>query len=110
LIIEMDATNRQLLRRLLVDLDRPVLTAATGPEALLVADRYPGPIDLAVVDVTCEGGRSIASQLRERLPAMHALLLAQDQPIEPTPLDVLLREPFELSDVLKAAKALTKAQ
>ena len=41
MIIEMDATNRQLLRRLLADLDRPVLTAATGPEALLVASRYP---------------------------------------------------------------------
>ncbi|TAK16207.1 MAG: hypothetical protein EPO35_05770 [Acidobacteria bacterium] len=106
LIIEMDATNRQLLRRLLVDLERPVLTAATGPEALLVASRYPGPIDLAVIDVTCEGGRIIASQLRENLPGMRGLLLAQDQPIEPSPLDVLLREPFELGDVLRAARRL----
>jgi signal transduction histidine kinase len=106
LIIEMDATNRQLLRRLLVDLERPVLTAATGPEALLVAARYPGPIDLAVIDVTCEGGRTIASQLRENLPAMRGLLLAQDQPVEPSELDVLLREPFELGDVLRAARRL----
>jgi two-component system cell cycle sensor histidine kinase/response regulator CckA len=106
LIIEMDATNRQLLRRLLVDLERPVLTAATGPEALLVATRYPGPIDLAVVDVTCEGGRTIAAQLRENLPGMRGLLLAQDQPVEPSSLDVLLREPFELSDVLRAARHL----
>ena len=110
LIIEMDATNRQLLRRLLVDLERPVLTAATGPEALLVASRYPGPIDLAVVDVTCEGGRTIAAQLRENLPRMRGLLLAQDQPVEPSELDVLLREPFELSDVLRAARRLVFAK
>ena len=110
LIIEMDATNRQLLRRLLVDLERPVLTAATGPEALLVASRYPGPIDLSVIDVTCEGGRTIAAQLRENLPAMRALLLAQDQPIEPSDLDVLLREPFELGDVLREARRLVFAK
>lgn len=106
MIIEMDATNRQLLRRLLADLDRPVLTAATGPEALLVASRYPGSVDLAVIDVTCEGGRTVASQLRETQIRMHALLLAQDQPIDPYPGDVLLREPFELTDVLGTAKRL----
>lgn len=106
LIIEMDATNRQLLRRLLIDLERPVLTAATGPEALLVASRYPGPIDLAVVDVTCEGGRTVAAQLREKVPGMRGLLLAQDQPVEPSDLDVLLREPFELGDVLSEARRL----
>lgn len=106
MIIEMDATNRQLLRRLLADLERPVLTAATGPEALLVASRYPGAVDLAVIDVTCEGGRTVASQLRETQPGLHALLLAQDQPIDPYPGDVLLREPFELTDVLGTAKRL----
>jgi signal transduction histidine kinase/CheY-like chemotaxis protein len=109
LIIEMDATNRQLLRRLLVDLERPVLTAATGPEALLVATRYPGPIDLSVVDVTCEGGRTVTAQLRELMPGMRGLLLAQDQPVEPSELDVLLREPFELADVLRAARRLVFA-
>lgn len=35
---------------------------------------------------------------------MHALLLAQDQPIDMHPGDVLLREPFELTDVLGTAK------
>lgn len=106
MIIEMDATNRQLLRRLLADLDRPVLTAATGPEALLVAARYPGPVDLAVIDVTCEGGRTVAAQLRETQTHLRALLLAQDQPIDLYPGDVLLREPFELTDVLGTAKRL----
>jgi len=110
LIIEMDATNRQLLRRLLADLDRPVLTAATGPEALLVASRYPGPVSLAVVDVTCEGGRTIAAQLRETQPDMHTVLLAQDQPIDPFPGDVLLREPFELTDVLGSARRLLRTR
>ena len=38
--------------------------------------------------------------------AMRAVLLAQDQPIELHAGDVLLREPFELGDVLGTARRL----
>ncbi len=106
LIVEGDTTNRQLLRRLLTDLDRPVLATATAAEALLISGRYSGPIGLAVIDVTIENGRSLARRLREARPDLKVLLLAQDQPIDVEPGDELLREPFELTDVLTKAKAL----
>ncbi len=106
LIVEGDTTNRQLLRRLMTDLDRQVLATATAAEALLIAERYSGPIGLAVVDVTIENGRTLARRLRENRAEMKILLLAQDQPIDVEPGDALLREPFELTDVLDKAKAL----
>lgn len=106
LIVEGDTTNRQLLRRLLTDLERPVLATATAAEALLISSRYSGPIGLAVIDVTIENGRSLARRLRETRQDMKVLLLAQDQPIDVEPGDALLREPFELSDVISKAKAL----
>lgn len=106
LIVEGDTTNRQLMRRLLTDLDRPVLATATAAEALLIAERYSGPIGLAVIDVTIENGRTLARRLRETRPEMKVLLLAQDQPIDVEPGDELLREPFELADVISKAKAL----
>jgi signal transduction histidine kinase/CheY-like chemotaxis protein len=106
LIVEGDTTNRQLLRRLMTDLDRQVLATATAAEALLIAERYSGPIGLAVIDVTIENGRTLARRLRENRAEMKVLLLAQDQPIDVEPGDALLREPFELTDVLDKAKNL----
>jgi CheY-like chemotaxis protein len=106
LIVEGDTTNRQLLRRLLSDLDRPVLATATAAEALLISSRYSGPITLAVIDVTIENGRSLARRLRETRPGLKVLLLAQDQPIDAEEGDALLREPFELTDVLSRAREM----
>lgn len=106
LIVEGDTTNRQLLRRLLSDLERPVLATATAAEAMLIAGRYSGPIALAVIDVTIENGRTLSRSLREQRSSLKVLLLAQDQPIDTEAGDELLREPFELSDVLTKAKEL----
>jgi signal transduction histidine kinase/CheY-like chemotaxis protein len=106
LIVEGDTANRQLLRRLLSDLDHPVLATATSAEAVLIANRYSGPIRLAVIDVTIDGGRTLAGRLRETRRDIKVLLLAQDQPVELGEGDEILREPFELSDVLGRAKHL----
>jgi len=106
LIVEGDTTNRQLMRRLLTDLDRPVLATATAAEALLISERYSGAVGLAVIDVTIENGRTLARRLRETRTDMKVLLLAQDQPIDVEPGDALLREPFELTEVLAKAKTL----
>ncbi len=106
LIVDGEATNRQLLRRLLADLERPILATATTAEAIQIAQRYGAPIDVAVIDISIEDGRLLADQLRESRPSLRALLLAQDQPLEHAPHDALLREPFEMSDVLGAARKL----
>jgi signal transduction histidine kinase/CheY-like chemotaxis protein len=106
LIVEGDTTNRQLLRRLLSDLDRPVLATATAAEAMLISSRYTGPIALAVIDVTIENGRSLSKRLREHRAGLKVLLLAQDQPIDVEDGDQLLREPFELTEILDRAREL----
>ncbi len=106
LVIDTDPTNRQLLRRLLTDLDLPILTSASADEAQQVVARYPGAIGLAVVDVTSDGGRTVVGVLREQYPDLKAVLLAQDQPIDIGEQDMILREPFELSDVLNATRRL----
>jgi signal transduction histidine kinase/CheY-like chemotaxis protein len=106
LIVDGDTTNRQLMRRLLADMNAAVLATATAVEALMIAGRYTGRIDLAVIDVTIDGGRSLARRLRESRPDLKVLLLAQDQPLDLEPGDELLREPFELSDVRRKAREL----
>jgi two-component sensor histidine kinase/CheY-like chemotaxis protein len=106
MIVEGDTTNRQLLRRLLSDLGRPVLATATAAEAMLISSRYTGPIGLAVIDVTIENGRSLSRRLREHRADLKVLLLAQDQPIDLEDGDQLLREPFELTEILDRAREL----
>ncbi|MCR4373652.1 MAG: ATP-binding protein [Acidobacteria bacterium] len=106
LMVEGDTTNRQLLRRLLSDLGRPVLATTTSAEALLIAGRYTSPIELVVIDVTIDGGRTLAQRLRETRADLRVLLLAQDQPVDLVAGDELLREPFELTEVLAAARRL----
>jgi signal transduction histidine kinase len=106
LIVDGDTVNRQLLRRLLSDLGRPVLATTTAAEAMLIAGRYSGPIALVVIDVTIEGGRTLALRLREKREDLRVLLLAQDQPVDLSGGDELLREPFELTQVLSAARRL----
>lgn len=106
LIVDGDTTNRQFLRRLLADLERPVLATATAAEAIQIADRYTNPIGIAVIDISIEGGRSLAGRLRETRSTLRTVLLAQDQPVDLSELDIVLREPFELSDVLEQATAL----
>jgi signal transduction histidine kinase/CheY-like chemotaxis protein len=108
LIVDGDTTNRQFLRRLFADLDRPVLATATSAEAIQIADRYAHPIGVAVIDISIDGGRTLAGRLRESRTTLRAVLLAQDQPIDAGPLDAVLREPFELSDVLEQAAVLLK--
>jgi signal transduction histidine kinase/CheY-like chemotaxis protein len=106
LIVDGDTINRQLLRRLLSDLGRPVLATTTAAEAMLIAGRYTGPIALVVIDVTIEGGRTLAPRLREKRADLRVLLLAQDQPVDLVDGDELLREPFELTEVLAVARRL----
>ena len=83
-----------------------MLATTTSAEALLIAGRYTSPIALVVIDVTIDGGRTLAQRLRETRADLRVLLLAQDQPVDLVAGDELLREPFELTEVLAAARRL----
>ncbi len=62
-----------------------------------------------VIDVSIDGGRTLARRLRDSQPDLHVLLLAQDQPLDLDAGDVMLREPFELSDVVASVIDLVRA-
>jgi two-component system, cell cycle sensor histidine kinase and response regulator CckA len=110
LIVDGDMTNRQLLRRLLSDLHRPILAPATAAEAWLIVQRYSGPIALAIIDVTIEDGKTLGPTLREVRADLKLLFLAQNQPIDLGAGEELLREPFEMTDVLRKTRGLVEGR
>ena len=66
LVAEDEEPVRQLLIRILNDLGYTVLEASNGLEALQVADRHEGPIDLLITDVVMPkmGGVELSDRLR----------------------------------------------
>lgn len=64
--------------RILGQLGYTVLPASSGPEALAVARRHAGPIDLLVSDVVMPGmnGLELWSQLKMEQPALPALFMS----------------------------------
>ncbi|HSM91377.1 MAG TPA: response regulator, partial [Anaeromyxobacteraceae bacterium] len=69
LYVEDDAAIRTLAGRVLAEEGYEVLLAATGGEALLLAERHRGRIDLVVSDVVMPGlsGRELRERLRRLL-------------------------------------------
>jgi PAS domain S-box-containing protein len=69
LLVEDEATVRELVRRVLAERGYQVLPAAGGKEALRLAERCDGPIHLLLTDVVMP--EMSGSQLAARLTAMH---------------------------------------
>jgi PAS domain S-box-containing protein len=65
LLVEDEATLRQLVRECLESSGYTVLEAGHGAEAIQLAERHPGPIDLLMTDVVMPGisGRELAAQV-----------------------------------------------
>jgi signal transduction histidine kinase len=78
LLAEDDDGVRALARHVLAGAGCTVLEAADGGEALRVAGRHAGRIDLLVSDLTMPGlgGRELAERLRAREPALKVLYLS----------------------------------
>ena len=70
LMVEDEETLRTVVDRILTDEGYRVLTAASGEEALELAEAEPGPIDLLVSDVVLGGmtGPELAAKLKARRP------------------------------------------
>jgi CheY-like chemotaxis protein len=75
LVVDDAEVLRPLLTEVLESYGYRVLLAASGPEALVVAERATGRIDLLLTDMVMPGmnGRELAGHLTERLPALKVL-------------------------------------
>jgi signal transduction histidine kinase/ActR/RegA family two-component response regulator len=78
LVVEDDAAVCVVTRRVLERAGYRVLTAQNGLEALKLADRLDGPLDLVVSDVTMPGmgGIELGMELRRRRPELRVLYLS----------------------------------
>jgi PAS domain S-box-containing protein len=78
LIVEDEENVRELLLRSLARHGYTLLTANDGRDALRVAARHPGTIDLILTDVVMPhmGGPELVTSLRSRIPAVKALFMS----------------------------------
>ena len=78
LLVEDDATVRQIAALTLVKYGYMVLEAANGPAALEVVNRYGGAIDILVSDIVMPemNGRTVADAVRARHPGCRVLFMS----------------------------------
>ncbi len=78
LLVDDDATVREIVHDVLTDAGYAVIVAAAGPEALALARGYDGPIDLLLTDVIMPGmdGAEVAARFRELRPRSRVLFMS----------------------------------
>ncbi len=103
----MDVAQRMLTAR-----GYEVLAAASGAEALALAESSVKPIDLLLTDVRMPGmgGRELARRLRERTGSLKVLLMSgfdaelpEDEATDDYP---LLHKPFRMSELVQRIRSL----
>ena len=77
LLVEDEPGVRKLVRQMLVQQGYQVLEAGSGPEALALAQRHPGPIHLLLTDVVMPqlNGRELAEQLQALRPGIKLIYM-----------------------------------
>jgi len=78
LVVEDEAALREVTRRMLDRAGYRVLTAASGPEALEIAAREQGPIDVLLTDVVMPHilGREVSDRVRTLQPGVRVLFMS----------------------------------
>ncbi len=78
LVVEDEAALREVTRRILARNGYQVITAVNGRDAVEVAARHPGGIDVLVTDVVMPQmpGREAAEQIRALYPAVKVLFMS----------------------------------
>lgn len=94
LLVEDEDVLRRLLAQFLDRIGFEVLTAASGEEALGLANDHAGPLHILVTDIMLPGmtGLELAIQLEERIPELRSLLITAYPP------DVLARHGVRLGE------------
>jgi PAS domain S-box-containing protein len=78
LLVEDEASIRQLCRQVLVEQGYQVIDAGSGPDALARAAAHEGDIDILVTDVVMPhmSGRTLADRMRESRPGIKVLYVS----------------------------------
>lgn len=78
LAVDDDPTMLELLHEVLTPLGYKVISAASGEEALAMADSYQKKIDLLLTDVLLPGikGQELAEQLISTCPGVNVLFMS----------------------------------
>jgi CheY-like chemotaxis protein len=110
LVAEDDEVLRTLLQIALESCGYTLLAGASGPAALELAGRHPGPIALLVSDVTMPGmeGPELARRLAAIRPGLRVLLLS-GYSLDPDLLDAgvdFLQKPFRPSALVARVRAI----
>ncbi|MBU0678885.1 MAG: PAS domain S-box protein [Verrucomicrobia bacterium] len=114
LVAEDEPTVRRIMCIMLEQLGYNVIDGGDGSEALKVARAYTGSIDLLVTDIVMPGvdGVDLAKELRKSRPALK-VVFASGYPMDRlthhgirTGHEVILKKPFERSDVARAVHAV----
>ncbi|HVF59181.1 MAG TPA: ATP-binding protein [Thermoanaerobaculia bacterium] len=109
LVVEDEAAVRGVTVRLLRGLGYRVLEAASGREALALAERHDGPLDLLVTDVNMPGmgGPELASRLLAVRPETPVLFVSgrQDELSLGDPDATFLQKPFSTKDLGRAVRS-----
>lgn len=108
LVVEDEAAVRGVTVRLLRGLGYRVLEAASGREALALAERHDGPLDLLVTDVNMPGmgGPELASRLLALRPETPVLFVSgrQDELSLGDSEAAFLQKPFSTKDLGRAVR------
>jgi len=112
LLVEDEAGIRALVRKILSRERYRILEAATGEEALGIAQTYADPIHLLLTDVMLPGmgGRYVAEALRSKLPELRVVYVSgytDDEAVRAgwfPPGSLFLEKPFTLSALVNKVR------
>jgi CheY-like chemotaxis protein len=78
LLAEDDAALREIVSIQLEELGYRVVAASNGQEAIQLAEKQEGPIDLLLTDVVMPGmsGRQLADRLKQKIPGLKVLFVS----------------------------------
>ena len=112
LLVEDEDGVRHVVESMLKRHGYQVLSTASSSEAVEVAERYSGEIDLVITDVVMPGmgGHKMAERLVEHRPAMRVLYVSgYGEPVDGLRKDAFLQKPFSSEDLALKIREIFRA-